>query len=140
MDLNRDGVKRAQALGLDGHVGDATQVDVLEHSRIESAKAVVITIPHHDSAIAILEQVRRLAPHAHAVVRSRYQIHADDFVKAGAHVVIGDEEQIGQSLGRHLESWLASHGGRETGSNGGTLTRSGDRNSVKARYEGSQDG
>jgi hypothetical protein len=27
---------------------------------------------------------------------------------AGAHAVIGDEEQVGESLGRHLRDWLAS--------------------------------
>jgi CPA2 family monovalent cation:H+ antiporter-2 len=116
IDLNRDGVKKAQELGLDGHVGDATQIDVLEHAKVDSAKAVVITVPHHRSAIRILEQVRRLAAHAHVVVRSRYQRHTEDFAMAGAHVVIGDEEQIGDSLGGHLRAWLASHDQPESGS------------------------
>ncbi|GMU21675.1 MAG: hypothetical protein AMXMBFR13_17650 [Phycisphaerae bacterium] len=57
----------------------------------------------------ILEQIRRLAAHAHVVVRSRYQLHVSDLTMAGAHVVIGDEEQIGNSLGAHLEDWLTSH-------------------------------
>jgi len=108
LDLNSAGARRAQALGLDGRVGDASQLEVLEHARVESAKAVVITIPHHAAALRILQQVRRLAPHAHVVVRSRYQLHADDFAQAGAHLVIGDEEQVGDSLGRHLQDWLSS--------------------------------
>lgn len=115
IDLNADGVKKAQELGLDGYVGDATQVDVLEHANLRSAKAVVITVPHHHPAVCILEQVRRLAAHAHVVVRSRYQRHANDFAVAGAHAVIGDEEQIGDSLGRHLREWLAAHDRSQTG-------------------------
>jgi len=110
IDLNQGGVRKARALGFEGHVGDATQFDVLEHAHVKGAKAVIITVPHHRSAVRMLEQVRRLAPRAHVVVRSRYQQHTEDFVMAGAHVVLGDEEQIGDSLGRHLRDWLESHG------------------------------
>ncbi len=115
IDLNLEGVRKAREFGLDAHIGDATQTEVLEHARLRSARAVVITIPHHRAAISILEQVRRLAPDAHIVARSRYQRHSDDLTMAGAHVVIGDEEQIGDRLGRHLGEWLASHERREAG-------------------------
>jgi len=108
MDLNREGVRKAQELGFQGHVGDMTQLDVLEHARVAAAKAVVITIPHHRSALTILEHVRRLAPGAHCVVRSRYQRHTNKFFMAGAHEVFGDEEQLGNSLGIHLKEWLNS--------------------------------
>lgn len=106
IDLNRAGVRRAELLGFRGAVGDATQSDVLEHAHVAHAKAIVITIPHHHSAMMILEQVRQLAPHAHLVVRSRYQIHTNDYVAAGAHAVVGDEEQVGESLSDHLRQWL----------------------------------
>jgi CPA2 family monovalent cation:H+ antiporter-2 len=106
IDLNRDGVRRAELLGFRGAVGDATQNDVLEHAHVAQAKAVVVTVPHHHSAMMILEQVRQLAPHAHLVVRSRYQMHTNDYVAAGAHAVVGDEEQVGESLADHLRQWL----------------------------------
>ncbi len=112
IELNRDGIRRAQQLGFQGEIGDATQNDVLEHARLSHAKAVVITVPHHGSAMTILEHVRQLAPHAHIAVRSRYQQHTDDFIAAGAHVVIGDEEQIGKGLASHLRRWLHAHGGK----------------------------
>jgi len=108
IDLNRKGVHRAEQLGFHGVVGDATQSDVLEHAHIAQAKAVVITVPHHASAMTILGQVRHLAPHAHVVVRSRYQLHTSDFVAAGAHAVVGDEEQVAASLAGHLSQWLES--------------------------------
>ena len=109
-DLNRDGVRRAKQLGFQAAIGDATQIDVLEHAHIAQAHAVVITIPHHHSAMTILEQVRQLAPQAHVVVRSRYQMHTNDFVTAGSHAVVGDEEQVGKSLADHLRQWLDTHG------------------------------
>lgn len=119
IDLNRDLVRRARASGFEGEIGDATQNDVLEHARLNRAKAVVITIPHHPSAMTILEHVRQLAPHAHVVVRSRYQRHTESFVAAGAHAVVGDEEQVGESLAGHLREWLNSPDRRE----GGTAAR-----------------
>jgi CPA2 family monovalent cation:H+ antiporter-2 len=108
IDLNREGVRRARDLGLYAGIGDATQSDVLQHVHIEHAKTVIITIPHHRSALLILEQVRQLAPLAHTIVRSRYQLHSDDFVDSGAHEIVGDEEEVGRRLGETLERWLDS--------------------------------
>lgn len=109
LDLNQSGVHLARQLGFDAEVGDATQHEVLEHVQIAKAKIVVITIPHHSSAISILAQVRQHAPCAHVVVRSRYKLHTADFAAAGAHVTLGDEEQVGESLAAHLRQWLATH-------------------------------
>jgi CPA2 family monovalent cation:H+ antiporter-2 len=114
LDLNREGVRRAQQLGFTGEVGDATQREVLEHLRISQAEAVVITVPHYESARTILEHVRQQAPHAHVVVRSRYQRHTNDFVQAGAHVVVGDEEQVGDRLAHYLRQWLQRHEDRDS--------------------------
>lgn len=106
IDLNREGVQKAEQLGFEGQVGDATQTEVLEHARLRDCKAVVITVPHHKSAITILEHIRKDIPLAHVIVRSRYELHSNDYTAAGAHAVAGDEEQVGESLANHLLSWL----------------------------------
>ncbi|MCA9424229.1 MAG: cation:proton antiporter, partial [Candidatus Omnitrophica bacterium] len=93
LDLNHDGVKKAREFGFEGQVGDATHPEVLEHAHIETARIVVITIPHQKSALEILGHVRDLAPQAHVVVRSRYQRYTNDIVMAGTHAVFGDEEE-----------------------------------------------
>lgn len=108
IDLNREGVRKAEQLGFEGQVGDATQSEVLEHAQLRECEAVVITVPHHKSAITILEHVRKVAPLAHVIVRSRYQLHTIDYTAAGAHAVAGDEEQVGESLATHLLDWLAT--------------------------------
>jgi len=108
IDLNRDGVNRACESGFSGQIGDATQREVLEHVPVASAKAVVITVPHAQSAQTILEHVRQQAPHAHVVVRSRLHLHSDALLAAGAHAVVGDEEEVGAALADHLRRWLAS--------------------------------
>ena len=110
VDLNRYGVRRAETLGFEGHVGDVTQSDVLEHARIAEASVVVITVPHHETALTCLRLVSRLAPQAHTVVRSRYQRHTADLVGAGAATVFGDEEEMGARLGCYLGEWLGGTG------------------------------
>lgn len=105
LDLNSEGIRKAQQLGFHGEVGDATQIDVLEHAALNQAKAVVITIPHYPSVMTALANVRQQAPHAQIFVRSRYQLHLDDFKSAGAHVVVGDEQQVGERLADRLQEW-----------------------------------
>ncbi len=106
IDLNREGVRKAEQQGFHSEVGDATQIDVLEHARLHECKAIVITVPYHKSAITILEHVRRAAPHVHTIVRSRYDRHTADYIAAGAHAVAGDEQQVGERLAAHLTDWL----------------------------------
>ena len=83
-------------------VGLALQVDVLEHAGVGRAQVVAITIPSRDMAIAALQQIRSLAPHARLIVRSRYERHTDDFAEGGAHTVVGDEEQVAAVLGAQV--------------------------------------
>lgn len=106
IDLNQQGVRKAQQLGFHGEVGDATQTDVLNHAHLRDCKAVVITVPHHKSAMMILKHVRKDVPQARVIVRSRYELHMCDFADAGAHIVTGDEQQVGESLASHLRNWL----------------------------------
>jgi CPA2 family monovalent cation:H+ antiporter-2 len=110
VELNQDGIRKAKELGFKGELGDATQSEVLEHVGLKDCKVVIITVPHYQSAMSILEQIRRNAPHVHVIVRSRYHSDTDGYVSAGAHVVTGDEQQVGLSLAEHLNKWLLTKG------------------------------
>lgn len=114
IDLNQDGVRRARQLGFHGELGDATQSEVLEHARLRECRAVVITVPHHVSALTILEHVRKDAPHLQVIVRSRYDLHVDSLSAAGAHAVAGDEQEVGAKLAESLCEWLDEHPAAET--------------------------
>ncbi len=98
LDLNPAARKLADSMGLMSQIGDASQIDVLEHAHLHAARLVVITLPAHRAALAVLEHVRELAPHVPVVVRSRHQIHWNKFEAAGAAVVVGDEEEVGTRL------------------------------------------
>ncbi len=106
IDLNRNGVQAAAEFGFSAQVGDATQSDVLEHAQLSHCKAIVVTVPHHKSAITIVEHVRKLAPHAAIIARSRYERFVNDFVLAGAESVAGDEQKVGESLASLLKEKL----------------------------------
>jgi CPA2 family monovalent cation:H+ antiporter-2 len=107
IDLNPASIQRAESLGLVGQIGDASQVDVLEHAHIQSAKIVVVTLPARTAALSVLEHVRNLVPTADVIVRSRYQIHQVDFEAAGATAVIGDEETVGRALAQRVMTLAA---------------------------------
>lgn len=106
IDLNQQGVTRAHDCGFRGLVGDATQSEVLEHAKVSHAKVVVITVPHHESGLLMMAQVRLLAPQAQLIVRSRYQLHTEDFVSGGGDIVVGDEEEVGDAMAVALKECL----------------------------------
>jgi CPA2 family monovalent cation:H+ antiporter-2 len=117
LDLNRDAIKKAGEFGLSGQVGDATQLDVLEHAGVQRAQLVAITIPSGDMALAALRQVRALAPRVPVIVRSRYERRAAEFSDCGAHAVVGDEEEVANALGRAVLTAIVDD--RERGEDGG---------------------
>ena len=106
LDLNPAAKEAANSMKLMSHVGDAMQIDVLEHAHLRTAKMVVITLPAHRAALTVLSHVRALAPHAPVVVRSRHQAHWAEIEAAGADVVVGDEEEVGRRLAQRTVAEL----------------------------------
>ncbi len=102
VDLNPRTIAAARREGHDAHVGDATHRDVLEHLRLGSARAVVVTVPDHRAAASTVRLVRSLMPQMPIVVRGRYHVYVDDLRAAGADVVADEEQRIGQLLGREV--------------------------------------
>lgn len=105
LDLNQKSIALAKQQGFLADVGDATQPEVLEHIHLNHCQIVVITIPHHDCAMIIVDQIRRIAPHAAIYVRARYELFYDEFRSRGV-TVIGDEREVGGSLAEKLSQWL----------------------------------
>lgn len=71
---------------------------MLEHLHLEHLRLLVITLPSRDDALAILNQIRVIAPQATKIVRSRHQIYISEFLNAGADFVVGDEEEVQRAL------------------------------------------
>ncbi|MGE0199888.1 MAG: cation:proton antiporter [Candidatus Melainabacteria bacterium] len=106
MDLNQEARQRADRLGFDSMVGDATHPELLAHVITPATRLIVITVPAVLTNLAVLETARTLAPQAHIVIRSRNLIHTEAFRRAGADVVYDDETAIGEQLRNHLETQM----------------------------------
>lgn len=98
LDLSLEGVGAARAAGFQSLRADAGTGEVLQHVHVERMRLVVITVPGFHDSMSILQQVRRMAPLATTVVRSRYRLHEQEFRLAGADVIVGDEEEVGRAL------------------------------------------
>ncbi len=106
VDLNLRAISTARQLGFNAHVGDARKPEVLEQVSVPTASVVVITVPDPTTVRSIVEQVRALAPQAHIIARARYHIFHWELKLAGAHVVIDEEQQVGERLAQELQIHL----------------------------------
>lgn len=107
LDLNAEAAPLARNMGFESAIGDATSMDVLEHAGIRDALIVVIALPSRSAARMVLDLARGLCPRAHLIVRSRYALHVTEFHEAGAHAVVGDEEEVGARMAQHVQAHLA---------------------------------
>lgn len=106
VDLNPANVHRASALGEPAYFGDVTSPEVLGHLGAARAREIVIVINDPGAAERALRAVRRVAPHSHVLVRSRYLADVEPLLAAGASEVVPAEieatvEIAERVLGRH---------------------------------------
>ena len=106
IDLNPRLIELAKRSGYEAHLGDAEDPDVLEHLAVARALAIAVTTPDPDSARRMIEQIRAMASCARIFVRSRYHRQSRMLEQAGAHVVVDEEEQVGQALAKAFAAEL----------------------------------
>jgi len=97
VDANPRNTTAAEGMGLATQIGNATQVDVLEHAGVGHAAGVVVTLPDVDACRQIIELSRQLNPSVTVVARARYHVFRWELELAGAHVV-DEEDQLGLRL------------------------------------------
>jgi CPA2 family monovalent cation:H+ antiporter-2 len=102
LELNPRTVAVAKRDGLHAELGDASQLEVLEHLHVKDARAIVITIPDHNGVLNIIKSVSAEAPKTTIIARARYHMHAPSYLEAGAHVVLDEEEHVGVVLGERV--------------------------------------
>lgn len=106
IDLNPQSVLDARAHGIEAYVGDATMPEILEHTHANRARAVVVTLPDHRTTADVIRQVRAVCPNIPIIARSRYHYYVDELRRAGSHVVIDEEESVGERLGAAVQETL----------------------------------
>jgi CPA2 family monovalent cation:H+ antiporter-2 len=107
IDLNPQTARLAERYNFTAHVGDASQAEVLDHAQVRTAAAVVITLPAPQTALGVIGQVRAIGSPARIIVRARYHISTGELVRAGADVVVDEEEQVGRRLAAELRRLLS---------------------------------
>jgi CPA2 family monovalent cation:H+ antiporter-2 len=78
--------------------GDATERAILQLADVGHCTLVAVCVPQDESALALVQAVRQLAPQVTLIVRCRYQINASKFRRLGAEYVVSEEAEASLAL------------------------------------------
>lgn len=110
VELNPASVKAAMRMGLEVHVGDASQPEIIAHLGIDRACVVVLTVPDPNTARRILQNIHSRSPGTSVIVRSRYHIATAELWGLGAAFVVDEENVVGRELARQVVEFLREAG------------------------------
>lgn len=100
MDIDPKLVASAAECGYRSRVADATQPPNLLAAGVQHAACIVIAIPDHRTARVVISQAKALNPGIVAIVRGRYAVYTSELDLMGADVVVNEEVEVGEQLGR----------------------------------------
>ena len=86
---------------------------MLTHAGLDNACLAVVTTPDPPMALAVIEAVRRIASGAYVVARCRNYIFKPDMEKAGAAMVVDEENMVGVDPAEAVVDGLRSGGTEE---------------------------
>ena len=113
LDLNPRSIKAAREAGMRGVLGDASSPDLLKQVNIQSAEALVITLPDHYLAMAVIVEAREQSPKLQIICRSRYHRYVDLLSATGANVVVDEEAHVGDRLSETLRLKVSTDSERD---------------------------
>jgi CPA2 family monovalent cation:H+ antiporter-2 len=111
IEVNPRSIEPLARQGLEVHLGDATQEEVLRHAKAEHSCLAAVTVPDARTARRIIQGLRRIAPGMVIMARCRYHRSLDELKQAGADVVVDEENEVGGSLARHIARFLDEESG-----------------------------
>jgi|WetSurSiteA1Bulk_404760.scaffolds.fasta_scaffold00706_13 monovalent cation:H+ antiporter-2, CPA2 family len=86
-----DSVRKRQLKGENVIYGDAINEPILQKAHTDQADIVVISIGNMVIAMAVIEKVRNMNPHAYIIVRTRKVEDIEELYNTGANKVIPEE-------------------------------------------------
>lgn len=107
VDINADNVRAALKRDEPAYFGDVTSAEVLSYLGIEHAQEIVLAVNDPRAAERAVRQLKRLAPHLHVVIRTRYLADVAPLEEAGASEVIPAELEASAQVAAHI---LQRHG------------------------------
>ena len=82
--------------------GDSTSSELLHSAAIDSARALIVTLPDPKSTRLTIQQAREMAPGITILARARYSQSVSQLYEAGADHVVDEEESTGETLAMDL--------------------------------------
>ncbi len=98
LDLDADHVAQERAKGRPVYYGDASRLDMLRLARLESARALVVTMDSATAADHIVRAVREFAPQLPIYARARDGKHARRLLERGASEVVPETVEASLQL------------------------------------------
>lgn len=110
IDINPDTVRTERNQGEIIHYGDAGHEEILSHANTEEAMVLVSTLPMVGDNKRIIKTARKLNPHLHIIIRSRFVRDMQDLYEMGADEIIPEEfETSVEIFTRVLAKYLIPH-------------------------------
>ncbi|HMJ05107.1 MAG TPA: cation:proton antiporter [Chthoniobacterales bacterium] len=102
IETNVAAVLEIQQRGQQALFGDASRPDILRASGLASAAYLVVTVPHAEISLRIIQAAREVAPVVRVLTRAAYINQHDAFAQAGAAIIRYDEAESAAALAEAL--------------------------------------
>jgi len=102
LETNVDVVLELQQRGKQALFGDAARPDILRAARLDAAAYLIVTVPHADISLRIVQAAREVAPLVRIITRAEYINQSEAFVQAGAAIIRYDEAESAAALAEAL--------------------------------------
>jgi monovalent cation:H+ antiporter-2, CPA2 family len=99
VDLDAKNVERSRKERLPVFFGNASQEEMVAAAKIDSAKALVITLDDPEAAKSALVALRRKLPDLPVIVRARHHMHVQELLEKGATTVMPETTESSLLLG-----------------------------------------
>lgn len=102
LETNVDVVVELQQSGKRALYGDATRPEILRSASLDAAAYLIITVPHAEISLRIIQAAREVAPLVRIITRAEYINQSDSFIQAGAAIIRYDEAESAAALAEAL--------------------------------------
>ena len=102
LETNVDVVLELQQRGKQALFGDASRPEILRAARLDAAAYLIVTVPHAEISLRIIQVAREVAPLVRIITRAEYINQSEAFMQAGAAIIRYDEAESAAALAEAL--------------------------------------
>jgi CPA2 family monovalent cation:H+ antiporter-2 len=102
IETNVDVVLELQQRGKQALFGDASRPEILRAARLDAAAYLIVTVPHAEVSLRIIQAAREVAPVIRILTRAEYINQSNAFTEAGAAIIRYDEVESAAALAEAL--------------------------------------